>query len=194
MKKLLFTIVALALLASPPLARAEGTRMGGLGFHAGSSPFDGFGFLTGRDFASPSVGARQWFTDRVGGDVGVGFFNLSAKPGEDKLTGVMVSAGVPIVLKRLDDRVNFILRPGFAWGSQKEELGPAPVVTTTWTALAVTGELEAEYMVTPHLGISASHGVAWGKIEDDGTPKTEITSVGTLQNNFTQLGFTVYLW
>lgn len=194
MKKLLFTVAALALLASPPLARAEGTHMGGLGFHAGSSPFDGFGFLTGRDFAAPSVGARQWFTDLVGGDVGVGFFNLSAKPGEDKLTGVMVSVGVPILLKRLDDRVNFIFRPGFAWGSQKEELGPAPVVTTTWTALAVTGELEAEWMVTEHLGVSASHGVAYGQIHDDGTPETKITSVGTLGNNFTQLGFTVYLW
>lgn len=194
MKKLFFTVAALALLAGPPLAQAESAPMGGLGFHAGSTPFDGFGFLLGRGFASPSVGARQWFTDRIGGDIGVGFFDLSAKPGEDKLTSVMATVGMPILIKRLDDRVNFIFRPGFAWSSQKEELGPPPVVTTKWTAIAVTGELEAEYMVTPHLGISASHGVAWGKLHDDGTPETEITSVGTLQNNFTQLGFTVYLW
>jgi hypothetical protein len=194
MKNLLVTVAALSLLTFAPAASAEGTTMGGLGFHAGSSPFDGFGFLTGRDFAAPSVGVRQWFSDKLGGDVGVGFFNLSAKPGEDKLTGVMVSVGVPILLKRLDDRVNFILRPGFAWGTQTEELGPPPVVKTTWTAMAITGELEAEWMVTEHLGVSASHGIAWGKIHDDGTPETEITSIGTLQNNFTQLGFTAYLW
>ena len=83
MKKLLFTIVALSLFVIPPVAFAEGTTMGGLGFHAGSTPFDGFGFLTGREFAAPSIGIRHWLSERVGGDIGVGFFNLSAKPGED---------------------------------------------------------------------------------------------------------------
>lgn len=194
MKRLIFTVAALSLLILPGTSSAQGTSMGGLGFHAGSTPFDGFGFLTGRDFAVPTVGLRQWFNDQVGGDLGVGFFSLSADPGEDKLTGFMFSVGVPISLKRVNDNVNFILRPGLLWGTQEEEIGPAPVTTTKWTAFAVTGELEVEWMVTDRLGVSASHGLSYGQITDDGSPETKITSVGTFGNNFMHLGFTCYLW
>jgi hypothetical protein len=194
MKKLLVMVAALSLLVLPSVAAAQDAPGGGLGFHAGSTPFDGFGFLTGRDFAAPTLGLRHWFNSQIGGDLGVGFFNLSADPGDDKLTGFMFSVGLPISMKRVNDNVNFILRPGVMWGTQEEELGPPPVVTTKWTAFAVTGELEVEWMVTSNVGVSASHGIAYGQITDDGTPETKITSVGTLGNNFMHLGFTCYLW
>ncbi len=41
---------------------------------------------------------------------------------------------------------------------------------------------------------TASHGLAWASLEDDGTPKVKFTSMGTTGNNFTQLGFNIYLW
>lgn len=194
MKKLFFALAALALLTPPPLAQAQETPAGGLGFHAGSTPFDGFGYLTNHDFAAPSIGLRHWFNDRVGGDLGVGYFNVSTDPSENKVTGFMFSVGVPLSLSRVSNSVNFILRPGILWGTQEEEIGPPPVATSKWTAFAITGELEAEWMVTDYLSVSASHGIAYGQIHDDGDPETKITSIGTLGNNFTNLGFTCYLW
>ena len=194
MKQLVFTLAALSLLVLPASSRAQETAMGGLGFHAGSSPFDGLGFLTNHDFAVPTLALRHWFGERVGADIGVGYFSVSTEPSENKVTGVMFTAGLPISVKRVSDKVNFILRPGILWGTQEEEVGPPPVVTTKWTAFAVTGELEVEWMVTERLSLSGSHGFAYGQLRDDGTPETKITSVGTLGNNFTSLGFTCYLW
>jgi hypothetical protein len=49
-------------------------------------------------------------------------------------------------------------------------------------------------MVADNVSISAAHGIAYNSMKDDGTPEIKFTSIGTTGSNFTQLGFTVYLW
>ena len=53
-------------------------------------------------------------------------------------------------------------------------------------------------MIAERLSISAAHGVAWSsfKLEDNDSPANELTITGfsTVGDNFTTLGFHVYLW
>jgi len=186
-----FSAVALlALLLAVP-AHAEGP-MGGLGFRSGPSPFSGLNnvaFLYPVEI-SPTVGGRQWFNDQVGLDLGLGYNQFEIES-QRKWTGFVFDIGLPITLKRVSDNVNFILRPGFQWSSLEDKDSTGKLTLTT---IAVSGELEVEWMVTDNLSVSASHGVAYHKLEDDFSPKTTITSFGTIGNTFSNLGFHVYLW
>jgi len=191
-----FSAVALlALLLAVP-AHAEGP-MGGLGFRSGSSPFstlNNLAFLYPVEL-SPTVGGRHWINDQVGLDLGVGYNQFEIDAGPRKWTGFVFDIGLPISLKRVSDNVNFIFRPGFQWSSlEDKDESVIPTAKLTLTTIAVSGELEVEWMVTDNLSVSASHGVAYHKLEDDFSPKTTITSFGTIGNTFSNLGFHVYLW
>lgn len=199
MKKLVVTVAVATMLLGAVSARAAEGMKGGLGFHAGGTPLTGvlsvFGPAGG---AAPTIGARQWFNTTFGGEVAIGFNNVKIEPGgstgSETFTGFTIDLGLPIILKQMD-KVNFIVRPGFTWGSleDKDELS-VPTVTTKLTLIGVSGSLEVEYMLTDNVGISASHGIAWASLEDDATPSDKITSFATTGSNFTQLGFYVYLW
>ena len=193
MQKLLFTVAALTLLVAPSVAQSEGT-MGGLGFHAVSSPFAGLGPIIGSQFGTPTLGVRQWFSERVGGDIGLGYMSFSEDPGDTKITGFGLSVGVPISLRKVGESVNFIFRPGVLFTTLEEEQGPPPILTTKWTGFAVSGELEAEWMMTDRLSMSASHGLVYSQIKDDGSPAQKFTTIGSTGSGFTQLGFHLYLW
>jgi len=187
MKKLVLA-AALALFAATPVL-AQGP-MGGIGLRSGSE----FITATGVD-PSPTLGVRHWVNSQFGVDLGIGFNQVKLEPGPRTFTGFVFDIGLPISLKAASDKVNFILRPGFQWGTvedKDEEFVPAS--TVKFTSMSVSGELEVEWMVADKLSVSASHGIAWHKLEDDGTPKSTVTSFSTVGNNFTSLGFHVYLW
>ena len=190
MKKLVLAAAMLALLAAAPVW-AQGP-MGGLGFRTGS----GFPAIPATPVdPSPTIGVRHWVNSQVGLDLGVGFNQVKLEPGPRTFTGYVFDIGLPFALKAASDKVNLILRPGFQWGSMEdkdEEFVPAS--TVKFTSMAVSGEVEVEWMVADKLSLSASHGISWHKLEDDGSPKSTITSLGTFGNNFTTLGFHVYLW
>jgi outer membrane protein W len=202
-KKLLIAAAAVTLLVGPVAVHAEGT-MGGLGFRTLNGPGyflpnSGVGFST-----SATIGIRHWFSEKAGVDVAVGFTTLKAESGPptttiDEGTGFAFDVGVPYAAKKWD-KVNFIVRPGFLYGkvTAKDKLALTPPNEQTATVMSVSGELEVEYMLADKVSISASHGVAYSsfKLTNNDTPQSEdkLTGFETTGNNFTQLGFHVYLW
>ncbi len=201
MKKLIVLAAAATMLFGAFSAQAAEGMKGGLGFHVGESATSGIlGFINplapNASAASPTLGGRQWFNDAMGVDFGLGYNSFKAEQGTqtETWTGFSFDIGLPIVLKKFD-KVNFILRPGFQWGSLEDKDETVfPTATTKYTMTGFSGTFEAEWMVADNLSISASHGLAWASLEDDGTPKVKFTSMGTTGNNFTQLGFNLYLW
>jgi outer membrane protein with beta-barrel domain len=203
MKKLLVTAMAVALLLGSVAAHAQ-EKMGGLGFRTLNGPGIGLpnsGVSVG---ASPTIGIRQWFTPQFGVDLAVGFTSLKVEAGPPTTdtaegTGFAFDVGVPYSLKTWD-KVNFIFRPGFLYGkaTAKDKLALLPPNEDTVTLLSVSGELEVEYMVAEKLSISAAHGIAYSslKLRNNDTPESEdnLTGFGTTGDNFTHLGFHVYLW
>jgi opacity protein-like surface antigen len=189
MMKRFLALAALALLLAAP-AHAQGPK-GGLGFHTANSPFLHLPLTSLDSEASPTVGGRHWFNSNVGVDAGIGYSQLKVDPNTSTWTGFTFDLGVPISVKKVNDKVNLILRPGFQWGSLEDESGTP---TVKWTGMMFSGEFEVEWMVVDNLSVSAAHGFGYSRIEDDGSPKTEITSFRTTGSSFTNLGFHVYLW
>ena len=196
--KKLITIASVAtmLVGAASTHAAEGPE-GGLGFRSraipvaalASAPFD----------AVPSLGGRHWLNDQFGIDLGLGFNQSKYKEPapEQSFTAFSIDVGVPISLKKVSDKVNFIFRPGFQWSSIEDKLDAtalSPESTIKTTGFAVSGELEVEFMVTEYLSVSASHGIHYFQAENDLNPKEKFTSFGSEEGNFTQLGFHVYLW
>ena len=175
-------IAAIAMLTLAAAAHAEGP-MGGLGFHSTNAP----------------IGVRQWFTDKFGVDLGVGFTSDGFKnktpnaPTFDNASSYFVDLGLPYVCKRWE-KVNFVVRPGFEYGSLKDNDGVDSNVkkANQW---GITGEFEVELMLAEKVSISASHGVGFFQFTDESNPNDLVsTRFTTTGDNFTALGFHVYLW
>ena len=184
MKKILAMASLLTVLAASAHAQDP---MGGLGF---------------RNSGGATVGLRQWFSEKMGVDAGIGFATLNAEINGTKVqenTGFAFDLGLPISLKSWD-KVNFIFRPGFGFETTtlKDKTTPIPPNEDKFTQYAVSGELEVEWMIAEKVSISAAHGIAYNSltIEDNDSPVNEqkITGFNTTGSNFTQLGFHIYLW
>ena len=194
------TLAAALLLAMAGLPAAAGLAhaadstkqyMGGIGFRAPITPLS---FALVEPQAAPTIGIRHWFNGMVGFDLAAGYYQAEIKPLPEKFTGFTVEAGVPITLKRPSEKVNLILRPGFQYGQLEDVDETPPPITINWDMMGATLELEVEWMVADKLSLSASHGVGYFRLRDNGNPKTTRTFAGTLGSNFTELGFHVYLW
>jgi len=181
-------IVTLALAASvavPAISQAQATHASGaLGFHSTTAP----------------VGIRWWTAgQKVGVDLGFGYSQdpAGAPYPNEKLNSWAIDAGVPFVLRSWD-RVHFMFRPGILYQSAQERAATAtgpPVAfdTENRTTFNVSGELEAEVFLADNVSVSASHGVAYQSINPPGSGDN-ITSFSTFGNNFTEVGFHVYLF
>ena len=194
MKKLVYACLLMIVAAS---AHAEGT-MGGFGFRSGVP----FNTNVVQVSAAPTIGIRHWFTPTMGVDLAVGFASVSVENNgtkTDEGSAFAFDAGLPISMKSWD-KVNVIFRPGVEFESAKltDKTTSAPGNEIKATIFAVSGELEVEYMIADKLSISAAHGIAYSntKLEDNSSPANELKVNGfnTIGNNFTTLGFHVYLW
>jgi outer membrane protein W len=205
LKKLITTLAAGLLLVAAGSAQAakEGT-MGGIGFRTLDGPSNTVGTVGGgiNFTTSPALGIRHWFSDKAGVDLAVGFSTLSLEQNSTKTddgSGFVFDAGIPWAVKKWE-KVSFIVRPGVTYGSaeSKDKTTPTPPNKFTSTFLSISGELEVEWMVTDRVSISAAHGVAYRDVElkDNSSPENKIKVTGwdTTGNNFTTLGFHVYLW
>lgn len=179
-------IMSAAIGLSPTRVEAQAEHHNGaLGFHNVEAP----------------VGVRWWFTgQKMALDLGVGF---SSSPGfidpDEKVTDYAIDVGLPIVLKSWD-RVHLILRPGFLYQSFgfQVDTDPDPLVTNidteNATQFVVAGELEAEVFIVDNFSVSASHGIGFVTF-DSGLPNSDSqSSFGTLGNNFTEIGFHLYVF
>lgn len=194
MKKMLVPVCLFMLVAGS--AHAQTDPMGGIGFRSSSLGTGPLGVTL-----TPTLGIRQWFTGQIGGDIGVGFLSVSDEldgTTTDETTGFAFDVGLPISLRSWD-RVNFIIRPGFAYGTTTaEDQSLTPPFEVKATVYSVSGELEVEWMLADRVSISAATGIAYNslKLEITDTPPVtfERKGFGTIGTNFTQLGFHVYLW
>ena len=201
MKKLVLTAVAMLTLTAAALA--QGT-MGGPGFRSSAAAGNVL-VNSGISFeVSPTLGIRHWISESVGFDLGLGFASLSAEGGTpsveaDEGSGFAFDVGVPFAAKKWD-KVTFILRPGVTYGTAeaKDKLATVPPTEFTSKFMAVSGEMEVEWMVADRLSISAATGIVYRsiKLEDNDVPasEAEVTGFETTGSNFTTLGFHVYLW
>lgn len=184
--KLTTVLAVLALLVSASVSWAADDMSGG---HPGMAEHNSIG-LGFRNTDAP-IGIRWWLSgQKLGIDAGIGFG--SASQGGNSVSHWAVDFGVPFVLKSWD-RVHFIARPGVTFGSQDVVTGIAPFTTDTETSFAISGELEAEVFLAPNVSVSASHGIAYQSVNPPG-PGDNVTSFSTIGNNFTQVGFHIYLW
>jgi len=176
-----FVVAALVTLPASSQAQAEHAN-GGLGFHSTAAP----------------VGLRWWTAgQKIGVDLGLGFTAESAADDDypdEKLNSWAVDVGVPFVLKSWD-RVHFMFRPGLLYQSQQVTATtfPAPFDTEDRTTFTVSGELEAEVFLADNVSVSASHGVGFTSINPPGSGDN-ITSFRTIGNNFTEVGFHIYVF
>jgi len=156
----------------------------------------GLGF---RNSEAP-VGVRWWLAgQKVGVDLGVGFSSESAffegYP-DDNTTSLAFEVGIPIVVKSWS-RFHFLFRPGFMY--QKDEVvisdatAAEPFATDDIKTIRISGELEAEYFLVDNVSVSAAHGLAYESTEFPGVDD-KFTSFSTVGDNFTSLGFHVYLF
>ncbi len=155
------------------------------------------------------LGVRWWLgSQKVAIDVGVGYGSDEAFNGypDERVTNWAIDAGVPIVLKTWP-RMHVLFRPGFLYQSQEVVIsdGPPPPVgepfdTDNETDLFVTAELEGEAFLLENFSVSASAGISYHSHQppdfdptDTVEPKKE-TSFNTFGNNFTNIGFHLYLF
>jgi hypothetical protein len=177
-------LVALFAVSLVGIARADDNpahHLGGsVGFHNTAAP----------------LGGRWWFAgQQVGLDVGIGF---SSRPSESdpthKVSGWAFDGGVPFIFHSWD-RAHLILRPGLLYQSQQVGLGSGTAFThVTPTQFALTGELEAEVFLVQNISFSASTGIAFTSFHPDVPGEDSTTSLESIGNNFTQVGFHVYFF
>jgi hypothetical protein len=182
-------VTLFALLTIPPsfaaaddMPAAEHKSVG-LGFHDDLAP----------------IGVRYWLSgQKIGIDVGVGYDRESAASSgfpDEHLSRFTVNAGVPIVVKSWS-RVHFMFRPGVSYTTQQAPDTLATLAnfsTLKAKTLQITGELEAEVFLADNFSVSASHGVGYESFDPAYSDKKE-NAFFTLGNNFTNIGFHVYLF
>lgn len=180
----LFAVAAAACCILPASVRAQSNELpthynGSLGFHNLTAP----------------LGARWWFGgQKIGVDVGLGFQSTPAPSYDEKLTGWAFEVGVPIVLKNWE-KVHLLFRPGLLLESEEFQMTtpPEPFGTDDQTTFSLTAELEAEVFLVNNFSVSASHGIGFFSVDPAGGGDS-ITSIGTLGNNFTHIGFHIYFF
>lgn len=178
----LFAMLAATTCALPSTARAQSDEQPshynvGLGFHTVTAP----------------LGVRWWLAgQKVGVDFGLGFRSEPAPSYDEKLTGWAIEVGVPIVVRNWD-KVHVLFRPGFLYESQEVQMTfpPSLFATDDRTSFSLTAEIEAEVFLVSNFSVSASHGIGFFR-ESPAGGGDSVTSIGTLGNNFTNIGFHIY--
>jgi len=167
MKKILFFTCVLAMVASTAFAHDTAKRLG-LGFNSTSTP----------------LGVRYWFSPKMGLDVGVGFLVDDNAFGTDSATDWAFSAGLPINLLHVGDRVNMHFLPWVQYSNI--DLGN----DQTGTVFDIVAGLEFEVFVTNDLSVSAIQGVQFEISGGDFESETDISTIG---DNLTEFGVHYYL-
>lgn len=146
------------------------------------------------------IGIRWWMgSQKFALDLGLGFGSQPAgiDPDETEKNWAL-EAGVPIVCHSWD-RAHALIRPGILYQSQQigfDADGTTPGVqfdTENATALDVMLEGEAEVFLVDNVSVSAAHGFALRRVDPGFGADTE-TSWGTSGNNFTTIGFHIYMY
>lgn len=156
LKKSLWIAAVLVAVSSTSAFAAAGTY--GLGYFRPEAP----------------VGGRVWFSDKVAGDLGIGFRSISPDGG-DSQSAFVLDAGLPLVAAE-SGNAKFFVRPGVTYAST-----PTPVLGHTdnkTTDLWISGSFGVEYYFTDRFSIQAAHGIVFKSVDPDqaGGKYTELAS------------------
>ena len=157
---------------------------GGVGFHSVEAP----------------LGIRWWLSSqKVGLDFGLGFDSEPAFIDPDeKETSFALEFGVPFVCHSWE-HVHTLIRPGILYQSQQIGFDSDPLTggvqfdTETATSFDLMLEGEAEVFLAENVSVSAAHGIRFRSV-DPGFGADSQTSFGTTGNNFTTIGFHMYIF
>lgn len=133
------------------------------------------------------VGGRVWFTDKVAGDLGVGF-DLTKPDGGDSRNSYTVDLGLPIVVHEAGN-AKFFVRPGFTYNQS-----PAPVLADADNKLTqfwVSGSFGVEYFFTDRFSIQAAHGAVFKSVDPD-KAGTKTTTIASEDFGLSNVGFHYY--
>lgn len=145
------------------------------------------------------VGLRWWMSNRkLAFDLGLGFNSEPAgiDPNESEKRFAF-EAGVPLVAYSWN-RAHALIRPGILYQSQQVGFDADPGTpgvqfdTDNETTLDVMLEGEAEVFLVDNVSVSAAHGIGLRRF-DPGFGGDSETSFGTRGNNFTTIGFHIYV-
>ena len=176
-----FVLSLMAVLPMPALAATHAA--GGIGFRDSSAP----------------LAVRWWLggAQRVAIDVGAGFSSQKVESGSDskRLFDYAVDVGVPILAKSWE-QAHLLLRPGILVASEEAaryNLQSGRITGSDRGSLVLLSlELEAEVFLVKNVSISAAHGI--GVVNDKRLGQERPASFGSFGENFTSLGFHVYLF
>jgi len=177
MRKALFFLVALGLIAATTASAKDMEKRLGLGFVTTDAP----------------VGVRYWLSPKIGLDLGFGLTStqeLQNDNSKDTQTGWAARIGIPIVLIPAGDRVNFMFDPSFTYEDPGFENSDLKYYT-------IQGALEFEFFVSNDFSVGASHGInveiTSGVQENPpSTGTTSTTDFNLFGDNVTQFGFHYY--
>jgi hypothetical protein len=162
-----------------------------LGFHSRTEP----------------LGGRWWFSPQLGVDLGFGFGLEKAETTidtngdlvddtriEDTLGHWAVEAGMPWTAWRWEG-VRVMLRPGLSYQSE-DDFGSflqdgSRVKLNTFGA---SGEIEVEVPVATNVTLSAAQGLQYTTSKLDAPGATSTWTLDATGQDFTTIGFHVYLW
>ena len=155
-----------------------------LGFHSVEAP----------------LGYRWWFPGRmVALDLGFGFTSEPAAIDlNESEKSFAIEGGLPIVAYSWN-RAHALFRPGVLYQSEQigyDADGVTPGVqfaTENQTRLDLMLEAEAEVFLVDNVSVSAAHGFGLHRF-DPGFGADSQTSFGTRGNNFTTIGFHLYMF
>lgn len=178
------TAIALGLSATALASNGHVHRRVGLGFYNVEAP----------------VGVRLWFPgQKLALDLGIGFNSEPAAiDASEKETRFAFDVGLPCVWHSWE-RVHALVRPGILYQRQQigfDADGTTPGIqfdTESATTLDFLLGGEAEIFLADNVSVSAAHGISLRRFDPGFGADTE-TSFGTYGNNFTTIGFHIYMF
>ncbi len=177
-------VITLSLCGAALTAEGATHKTFGPGFHSVEAP----------------VGFRYWISDqKFALDLGLGFNSVPAgiDPNE-KEKSYAFEVGVPIVCHSWD-RAHALIRPGILYQSQQIGFDVDPGTsgvqydTDNETTFDLLLEGEAEVFLVDNVSVSAAHGLRFRRFTPAFGADGE-SSFGTRGNNFTTIGFHIYLF
>lgn len=150
----------------------------------GASAADRTGeFAMGFNNSDAPVGARYFFSEKVGIDAGLGF--QSDDLGEESATSLWLEVGIPYVLFDYENSF-FFVRPALTYASLDDRVFGSGTIDDTWSVVTGSLNLGAEVRLAERFGLTFQHGLGFTNVSP---PEGDsLTNFGTLGENVTEAG------
>lgn len=182
MKKLLIILACAGVAFSTAIpVRAATGEMLGLGYFRPDAP----------------VGARFWFSDRIGGDLGIGFGTqkVQGAAGTEPKTKLnfQLDLGIPIVLSS-DETTKWFVRPGFEYVKETPSFNAGTNDYINPKDIIVSGSLGVEHFISKKFSVQVAHGVRYRSHDFDVANVKKDNHFETEAFGVSDIGFHYYFW